>query len=133
LTKNEEKTENRAVEARLSGIEHGGCHRSIGETCLGRCKLGLKGWEVEIDQCTRVEGFGPKTKNRAAGARFSRTNRRGRLDWVEGTYLWQGKPELRGWEVGIGRRARVGGFGPKCEKRATGARFSRTNRGGPLK
>jgi hypothetical protein len=70
---------------------------------------------VGIGRRTRVGGFGPKSENRAAGARFSRTNHRGPLKWVEGTYLGRGKPGLRGWEVGIDRRTRVGGFGPKTE------------------
>ena len=38
------------------------------------------------------------------------------LKWVEGTYLGLGKPGLRGREVGIDRRARGGGFGPKKQK-----------------
>jgi hypothetical protein len=81
----------------------------------------------------RVGGFGPKSENRAAGARFSRTNCGGPLKWVEGTYLGLGKPGLRGWEVGIDRCARVVWCVPKTENRATGARFSRTNHGGLLK
>jgi hypothetical protein len=60
-------------------------------------------------------------------------NSREPLKWVEGTYLGLGKPGLRGWEVGIDRRARVVWFGPKTENRATRARFSQTNHGGPLK
>jgi len=91
---------------------------------LGLGKPGLRGWEVGIDRRARVVWFGPKTENRAIGARFSRTNCGGPFKWVEGTYLWLGKPGLRGWEVGIDRHARVGGFGPKSENRAAGARFS---------
>jgi hypothetical protein len=71
-----------------------------------------------------------KKRNRAAGAQFSRMNRRGALKWVEGTYLGLGKPRLRGWEVGTDRRARVVWFGPKTKNRAIGARFSRMNCGG---
>ena len=78
----------------------------------------------------RVGGFGPKSENRAAGARFLRTNRGGPLKWVEGTYLGLGKLGLRGWEVGIDRRVRVVWLGSKTENHAVGARFSRTNHGG---
>jgi len=38
----------------------------------------------------------------------------------------RGKPGFKGCEVGIDRSARVGGFGWETEKRAGGARFSRT-------
>ena len=99
---------------------------------MGLGELGVRGWEVGIDWCARVGGFGPKSENRAAGARFSRTNCGGPLKWVEGTYLGLGKPGLMGWEVGIDRCARVVWFGPKTENRAVGARFSQTNRGGVL-
>jgi hypothetical protein len=101
---------------------------------LGWGKLGLKGWEVGIDRRVRVVWFGPKTENRAAGARFSRTNRGGGArSWVAGTYLGPGKPGLRSWELGIDGRTRVEGFGGETKSRAAVARFSRTNRGGPLK
>ena len=126
------KSENRAAGARFSRTNHGGACSWVVGTYMWPGKLGVRGWEVGIDWCARVGGFGPKSENRAAGARFSRTNCGGPLKWVEGTYLGLGKPGLRGWEVGIDRHARVGGFGPKSENRAAGARFSRTNRGGVL-
>jgi hypothetical protein len=96
-------------------------------------KPGLRGWEVGIDWRARVGGFGSKRKNRATRAQFSQMNHGGPLRWVEGTYLGRGKPGLRGWEVGIDWRTRVGGFGSKRKNRATGAQFSQMNHGGPLR
>jgi len=97
---------------------------------LGWGKLGLRGWEVGIDQRVRVGGFGSKSENRATGARFSRMNHGGPLRWIEGTYLGRGKPGLRGWEVGIDRRMRGGCFGLTTQNQATGARFWQTKSGG---
>jgi len=73
--------------------------------------IGFKGWEMGIDRCARVGGFGWKTENRATGARFLRTKRGEAQIWIEGTHLGRGKPGFKGWEVGIDRCARVGGFG----------------------
>jgi len=97
---------------------------------LERGNPGLKGWQAEIDWHARVGGFGPKRENRAAGARFLRTNHGGPLDWVKGTYLGRGRSGFKGQEVGIDPHARVGGFEPKIENQAAGARFLRTNCGG---
>src|ERR1700676_5456327 len=124
------KSENRATGARFSRTNRGGACSWVVGTYMWPGKLGVRGWEVGIDWCARVGGFGTKSENRATGARFSRTNRGGACSWVVGTYMWPGKLGVRGWEVGIDWCARVGGFGPKSENRATGARFSRTNRGG---
>ena len=85
---------------------------------------------MEIDQCMRVGGFGPKIKNQAAGAQFSRTHRGGPLDWVEGTYLGRGELGLKGWQAEIDRCVRGGGFGWKIGNQAARAWFLRTNRGG---
>ena len=46
--------------------------------------------------------------------------------------MGRGKLEFKGREVGIDLCARVGRFGPKSENQAAGARFLRTNHGGPL-
>ena len=75
-------------------------------------------------------GFGWKTENRAAGARFSRPKCGGALIWVEGTQFGWGKLGLKGWEVGINGRVRVGGFGWKTENEPPGLGFRERNMGG---
>ena len=54
----------------------------------------------------------------------------GPLYLVEGTYLGQGKLGFKCWEVGINLCARVGGFRPKCENQAIGARILQMHCGG---
>ena len=49
---------------------------------------------------------------------------------MEGTYLGLGKPGLRGWEVGIDRRARVVWFGPTSETEPLGLGFRERITGG---
>jgi hypothetical protein len=41
---------------------------------LGRGKPGFKGWEVVIDHCTRVGGFGRKIENELLGLGFCERN-----------------------------------------------------------
>jgi len=83
---------------------------------------------------THMQGWGDlsqKSKNQAAGARFLRTNCGGCHQSIEETSLWRGKPGLRGWEVEIGRRARVGGFWPKSKNSSRqGLVFVNASRGG---
>lgn len=117
------KSENQAAGARFSRTNHGGPLDWVEGTYLGRGELRFKGWEGGIDPCARVGVFGPKSENRAAEAQFSRTQRGGPLNWVEGTYLGRGEPRFKGWEVGINRRARVEGFGGKPKNRAAEVLF----------
>jgi hypothetical protein len=91
-----------------------GCS-SVEGTRLGWGKPGLKGWEVGIGRCARVGRFGWKIENQAVRARFSRTKHGGACIWVEGIQLGWGKLGFKGWDVGIDRCARVGGFGWKIE------------------
>ena len=60
-------------------MQHEGAKICIEGTFLWQHKLGLRGWEVGINQYMRVGGFGWKTKNGAAEARFSQTKHRGAL------------------------------------------------------
>jgi hypothetical protein len=57
--------------------------------------LGLRSWEAGIAWHARREGFGGKTNNRAAGARFWRTQCVGAMRQVEGTISGWGKLGLR--------------------------------------
>jgi hypothetical protein len=123
------KIENRAAGDRFSRTKRGGARIWLEGIQLGRGKMGFNGWEVGIDRCARVSGYGWKIENRAVGARFSRTIRSGARIWLEGTQLGRGKPGFKGWEVGIDHCTRVGGFGRKIENELVGLGFCERNAG----